>query len=170
VAGVRVKFDFKTEPIRRWLKRAATRGASSELWADIGEELVQAVQKNFDEQSAAGDPWAPLTAQYRAARAAGNILTVSSRLRNSITYHPSRDSVLIGTTVVYGAIHQFGGKTKPHTIRPRRKKALFWPGARHPVKLVNHPGSEIPARPYLVWSDDDWERVSRIIKEHLLGR
>jgi hypothetical protein len=32
--------------------------------------------------------------------------------------------------------------TKPHVIRPRKKRALFWPGAGHPVKRVNHPGTK----------------------------
>lgn len=32
--------------------------------------------------------------------------------------------------------------TKPHIIRPKRKKALWWEGARHPVKLVRHPGTK----------------------------
>jgi hypothetical protein len=31
--------------------------------------------------------------------------------------------------------------TRPHIIRPRFKKALFWPGARHPVGKVRHPGT-----------------------------
>lgn len=31
--------------------------------------------------------------------------------------------------------------TRPHVIRPRVKKALFWPGAAHPVARVNHPGT-----------------------------
>jgi len=31
--------------------------------------------------------------------------------------------------------------TRPHVIRPRRKKALYWPGADHPVKSVQHPGT-----------------------------
>lgn len=31
--------------------------------------------------------------------------------------------------------------TRPHVIRPRKKKALYWPGALHPVKKVNHPGT-----------------------------
>lgn len=31
--------------------------------------------------------------------------------------------------------------TRPHIIRPKTAKALFWPGARHPVKQVNHPGT-----------------------------
>lgn len=30
--------------------------------------------------------------------------------------------------------------TPAHTIRPRAKKALFWPGAAHPMRAVEHPG------------------------------
>ena len=32
--------------------------------------------------------------------------------------------------------------TRPHTITPRRKRALYWKGASHPVKRVNHPGTK----------------------------
>lgn len=31
--------------------------------------------------------------------------------------------------------------TRPHIIRPKVKKALFWPGAGHPVASVRHPGT-----------------------------
>jgi hypothetical protein len=36
--------------------------------------------------------------------------------------------------------------TKPHDIYPRNKKALFWPGALHPVSVVHNPG--VKARPW----------------------
>ena len=29
-----------------------------------------------------------------------------------------------------------------NTIYPRSKQALFWPGASHPVRGVNHPGTK----------------------------
>lgn len=32
------------------------------------------------------------------------------------------------------------GTKGPYPITPRRKRALFWKGARHPVKRVSHPG------------------------------
>lgn len=32
--------------------------------------------------------------------------------------------------------------TDPHEIKPKDKKALFWPGAKHPVKKVMHPGTK----------------------------
>lgn len=34
------------------------------------------------------------------------------------------------------------GGTRPHLILPRDKKALFWPGAAHPVRVVHHPGTK----------------------------
>ena len=37
--------------------------------------------------------------------------------------------------------------TSAHVITPRNKKALYWPGADHPVARVNHPGTH--AQPYL---------------------
>lgn len=37
--------------------------------------------------------------------------------------------------------------TDPYTIRPKRKKALWWKGALHPVKKVRHPG--IKANPFV---------------------
>lgn len=32
--------------------------------------------------------------------------------------------------------------TRPHMIYPRAKRALFWPGADHPVRSVQHPGTK----------------------------
>lgn len=32
--------------------------------------------------------------------------------------------------------------TSPHDIYPVNAKALYWPGAEHPVKVVHHPGTE----------------------------
>jgi hypothetical protein len=37
--------------------------------------------------------------------------------------------------------------TPPHVITARNKKALYWPGAAHPVAKVNHPGTQ--PMPYL---------------------
>lgn len=39
----------------------------------------------------------------------------------------------------HAALLEFG--TRPHVIEPRDKQALSWPGARHPVARVNHPGT-----------------------------
>jgi len=55
------------------------------------------------------------------------------------------DRGVVGTNVRYArAVHD---GTRAHTIRPTTKKALSWPGARHPVRVVNHPGSK--ANPFI---------------------
>lgn len=51
-----------------------------------------------------------------------------------------------GPTASYGADVEFG--TPAHIIRPRDKQALFWPGAGHPVRMVQHPGTS--PQPYLL--------------------
>ena len=42
--------------------------------------------------------------------------------------------------VGYGRLLVTG--TRPHVIVPRTKRALFWPGAGHPVRRVEHPGTK----------------------------
>lgn len=37
--------------------------------------------------------------------------------------------------------------TRPHVILPKLKKALWWPGAAHPMRSVNHPGTR--ANPFM---------------------
>jgi phage gpG-like protein len=84
---------------------------------------------------------------------AGQLGVRTGRLRRSL--RPSRAIIragavlsAIGTNVKYAAIHEFGGRTRPHKIRARRKKALYFSigGKVVTVKSVNHPGSQIPAR------------------------
>ncbi|GHD63835.1 phage virion morphogenesis protein [Jeongeupia chitinilytica] len=112
------------------------------------------------------------TGQVSAARfdkkvRGGKILQSSGRLASSITQNSSNDNAVVGTNVKYAAIHQFGGKTKPHEIRPRNKKALAWAGGRHPVGKVNHPGSDIPARPFLVLADTDVAEIESTVETYL---
>jgi HK97 gp10 family phage protein len=73
----------------------------------------------------------------------------TGRLRSSIVSRAegSGRSVgyVIGTNVSYAAAVEYG--TSPHVIKPVNKKALYWPGAAHPVAQVNHPGTR--AQPFL---------------------
>lgn len=110
-------------------------------------------------------------------------------LQNSISHSKKIEEhalSVVGTIgpagVVYAAIHEFGGKTRPHIIRPRNGKTLKFTrsagafmtlpklktnttGASSGqfmtvsrlrtnklevfAKEVHHPGSNIPARPYI---------------------
>lgn len=103
----------------------------------------------------------------RALREGGETMKGEGGLRDSINWSADNRHVEIFTSVVYAAILHFGGKTKPHTIKPKHKKALAWPGGKYPVKEVHHPGSNIPPRPFLGIDDDDKAEILDILTRHL---
>ncbi len=94
--------------------------------------------------------------QTQPPRSAAGKLRASGLLENSITHADAAGSVrkisphhaLIGSSVPYAGIQQCGGKTRPHDIRPRHAKALYLAGIGFRRK-VSHPGSVLPARPFL---------------------
>lgn len=73
----------------------------------------------------------------------------TGRLRSSIVSRAEGSGrslgYVIGTNVNYAAAVEYG--TSPHVITPKNKRALYWPGAAHPVAKVNHPGTA--AKPFL---------------------
>ena len=144
--------------MRSWLQKDI-----DETLDEIGARLEASTQHRFETETApSGEPWKP---SARAEAESGQTLTDTGRLRASITRRVlGGDRVEVGTNVAYGGIHQFGGRTSARTIRPRRKKALAWPGARHPVKSVRHPGSNVPARPFLGISSGDRTAILRIVE------
>lgn len=125
------------------------------LMANVAKTLASETSANF---AAEGRPsWVPILESTRAARAKkgkgdGKMLQVTGRLASSITSAHTNNTAQAGTNVVYAAIHQFGGQTAPHTIVAKYAKALAWPGGF--AKSVNHPGSKIPARPFLPFTSE----------------
>lgn len=84
--------------------------------AGIGQALVTATDLDFRaQQDPWGKAWTRLSASTLRRRRKGRgrggdkILRDSGRLANSISYRAGKDSVAVGTNVVYAAIHQFGG-------------------------------------------------------------
>jgi phage virion morphogenesis protein len=132
------------------------------LMRQISGIMLDAVEANF---AAEGRPkWRP---SRRATGQGGKTLQDTGQLAASIVSKYTQNQAMVGTNVIYAAIHQFGGKTAPHVIKPKNKKALFWPGAKHPVKSVKHPGSDIPARPFLSLTDSDYDTIKEKISEYL---
>jgi phage virion morphogenesis protein len=131
----------------------------------IGETIRTSIVKNFE---VGGRPqgWmklSPLTVikarGYKTARAKGNVFNVgvkagesgkkilvsSGRLMKSINVQQvSAREVVVGTNVVYAAIHHFGGQAG------RGRKVT------------------IPARPYMLIQKEDWEEIARIASDYLL--
>lgn len=154
------------------------------LMRNIAAIMADAVEENFAEE---GRPaWQGLKPSSWLARAGaltkrgqvsaarferkvrgGKILQDSGRLASSITQASDASSAQVGSNLKYAAIHQFGGQTSAHIIRPRNKKALAWATGRHPVKQVNHPGSKIPARPFLQLTAWDEGEIGRAVEDYL---
>jgi len=97
-----------------------------------------------------------LVARVRA-KLSGAVLHIrSGALINSIRSEMVENSTSIygrvySSGVPYARIHEFGGQTKPHMIRPVKAKALHFMMGGEDVfaQSVMHPGSKIPARSYL---------------------
>lgn len=136
--------EIESQAVMATLGRMANAGRNmSPVMGAVATELARQTEKNF---AAEGRPkW--LGIQPREGREGGKILQDTGQLAASISTSSDATSASIGSNKVYAAIHQFGGKTSPHIIRPRNKKALAFGG--RVVKSVNHPGSNIPARPFL---------------------
>lgn len=78
-------------------------------------------------------------------------LVDTGRLRSSINSYVQGNQAYVRTNVKYAKIHEFGGKTKPHKIKARRKKALRFTmnGQVYIRKSVNHPGSQIKEKAFM---------------------
>ena len=97
-----------------------------------------------------------LARKIKEEKLSGQVLkNQTGRLRRSITPNIRGMGTQIvgevGTNVEYAAIHEYGGKTPPHEILPKRGRALaFMMGGKQViVRKVNHPGSKMPERSFM---------------------
>ncbi|MCX8957218.1 phage virion morphogenesis protein [Erwinia psidii] len=156
-----MKLDIDiSDEFREWLDRLAERCQHREpLMNRVAGIMLDAVDENFMQ---GGRPaWTPL--KYGD----GKLLMKTRRLHGSIEPFADNDHAVVGTNVVYARIHQMGGKTRPHIIRPRDKKALRFNGRF--ASKVNHPGSDIPARPFLSLTEEDNDAIRQAVIDHLGG-
>ncbi len=169
MAGTFIEVKADATQARKLLGELASRTKHLRpVLLNMGEHLLRSTKDRFDAQvDPAGRPWKPVRPDTMARKRTKKILIERSYLRDLIRYQVQDNVLVVGTDRPYGAIHQFGGKTPPRTIRATRKKALAWPGAAHPVKAVKHPGSNVPARPFLGLSEDDRRALADIIRDHL---
>jgi len=182
MAGTVIKVDVQERPVVDALNRLLALGLSPRpVLRIIGEHLVASVERRFDTETAPdGKPWQPVSKQTRARKKHPKILTETHRLRSSIVYRvASRDTLEIGTNVVYGAIHQFGGTiqcaafsswrnlrldARGNLVRQGKERraanlARFAKATHKRVRKVQFTvdahGITIPARPFLGLSEQD---------------
>jgi phage gpG-like protein len=160
-AGIEVTLDSEYQKIIDALKKASAPNLQR-IAHSAGKALKEIDQAAFVKSAdpATGAKWAPLkNPRGPLAKKPGStspVLYDRGTLRKSISFNAFPDgSVIIGSNMVYSRIHQEGGKTGAHVIKPRHKKALAFKGIVR--RLIKHPGSDIPARPFL-GVPEDFER------------
>lgn len=87
------------------------------------------------------------------------ILQVTGGLRNSIVMRVEGGRVIVGSAHPAARIHQLGG-----TIKPRKAARLSIPVGN---RLVQVRGVTIPARPFLVVTETDEEKIVRVFVDWL---
>ena len=129
-------------------------------------ELVELSEKSKDNIKKAIKKSAFNIESQAKKNLASNKSVVTGHLRRSIaTKMGDLEATIHTSNVKYAVIVEKGSKA--HVIRPKNKKALYWKGATHPVKQVNHPGSK--AKPYLIPAfekekDQFLEKLKEVIK------
>lgn len=167
-----IQAQLDSADVRRSLEmlRVSCQDASPVMRVIAGD-MERAVEKNFASE---GRPaWVGLTAGTIAGRIKsgtwpGKILQRTGQLASSIVTRSDSTSATVGTNLAYAAIHQFGGKTRAHTITARKGKALAFGGIFR--RQVRHPGSKIPARPFLALDHGDERQIQESVLLFLTGK
>ncbi len=176
---ISAKIDYA--PVLSAMRRAANvMQNTAPLMGNIAGIMHAAVMMNFQAQGrpawkalapstrlsqAMGGQWKNLAKGGKVQpRSAGMILGDTGMLKSSVQPSNSRTEAVVGSNLVYAAIHHFGGKTKAHVIRPKNKRALSFGGIV--VRQVNHPGSNIPARPFLKLEPRDLRAIVLASQRH----
>lgn len=105
----------------------------------MGTALVAVTKRAFSDTSLRPTEWPAVKTGKSPLRRTGTMWQ-SIRITEL-----TGNQVKVGTDRPYAAWQQFGTKG-PYTIKPKNKKALFFPGAAHPMRSVQHPG--LPPRPF----------------------
>lgn len=136
-------FSIDTSAFEAGIKKAINNVQNmTPLSNKIGEALVVSTRQRFkDEKSPSGEKWDP---SNRAVEQGGQTLSDTARLKNSIRYEATSDTVFVGTNVKYAAIHQFGSDGGSFK-RP----------------------SGVIARPFLGISKEDLEEAKDIAAKHV---
>lgn len=164
--GATLELKIDERELKKLVERArqvlGRRPSFKPLLSAIGLEMVTSTGRRFETGTAPdGSRWPRSLAALQEGR---QTLIKTGRLRDSITYNATSTDVEVGTNVEYAPPHQFGATIPPHTIRARRARALRIPGIGF-RRSVKHPGSTVPARPFLGLSTQDETIIHNITED-----
>ncbi|RWE75449.1 MAG: phage virion morphogenesis protein [Mesorhizobium sp.] len=161
------------------IERLAENPAS--IMASIASFLVSRTQRHFQTETGPSGKWKPLSPRTAAGRigrrrrGTDHILRDTTRLYSSITGESSDSEAVVGTNLIYGAIHQLGGDVKIpareqdiHLGRTNRGKRFVRASAKRKETMRVNIGAHtisIPARPYLYLDDEDETEICEIVED-----
>ena len=133
-------------PILTRLKARLEPGQRKDVLRAMGTVFMSITQGNFNSVSSQYRP-IPWRAKLDGSPAT---LKKSGLLSHSFHLEVTSEYARVYNPTPYAAIHQYGGKTRPHKITAKSGKALHFQIAGKNIfaASVNHSGSNIPARPF----------------------
>ena len=150
------------------------------FFKDVGETLLNSTRERFrsqtDPEGRAWKDYAPLSPAYaaRKPRNKDKILTLWGHLRGTLAKQADKDSLRIGSPLVYAATHQFGAtkgsfgtvaaRVNAYTRRGKSGAAFT---VRAHTRQMRVPWGDIPARPFLGLSEDDRADLLDALAEYL---
>jgi hypothetical protein len=166
VSGFRIKFQGGEAAMKAMdLKRSAILAELTKEAEQVGFKIRGDAKAMLDSRPTAPSADSRITPRIRTHRLSRAITSIVQSTSGAV-----RVVVGVLAIVAYGRIQELGGTTRPHEIRPRRKLALRWASGKFigPIRLtkggkisrrqggglvfsrlVHHPGSRIPSRPYV---------------------
>lgn len=147
MAGVLFDAEIDLSEAQAKLARLSTRDLDALSYA-IGSLIEDQTKRRIADEKTApdGTPWAPWSEAYAASLKKPNrvnprsLLVGEGDLLGSIQNYTTGEVARVGTNLVYGAIHQFGGEAV---------------------------GIPIPARPYLGLSAENVREIEDLVTDQL---
>lgn len=106
-----------------------------------------------------GIPHPPLKSPRRSNRRGGSIAgTLFSAVQGN--------RVEVGYEHDLAIIYHQGSQIPARKVVPKNKQALFWAGAKHPVKSVQIPTVVIPPRPLVGYTEADVSQMENLMSQN----
>jgi phage virion morphogenesis protein len=157
-----------TQALSRLAKRTSNLKPTLSAIAAYHERQLQ---KAFDaNRTPEGEPWQPLAASTIAnKRNTKPLVEEIGRIPGSRFSEVQNNSAVIGYGDPLAALHDSGYTIPARTVIPKNRQALYWAGARHPVRLVNIPKTKVPKRGLIGYSEADIKEWTAIAEDDLAG-